>query len=65
MKMKISIHDFRIVEGPTHTNLIFDAVLPRNAKYSELEFKELTELKIKSENETYFTVINVDRSYIG
>ncbi len=60
-----SIHDFRIVEGPTHTNLIFDAVLPRNAKYSESEFKELTALKIKSENETYFTVINVDRSYIG
>jgi len=60
-----SIHDFRIVEGPTHTNLIFDAVLPRNAKYSEAEFKELTALKIKSENESYFTVINVDRSYIG
>jgi len=60
-----TIHDFRIVEGPTHTNLIFDAVLPHNAKYTESEFKELIELKIKSENENYFTVVNVDRSYIG
>lgn len=60
-----SIHDFRIVEGPTHTNLIFDAVLPHNSKYTESEFKELIELKIKAENESYFTVINIDRSYIG
>lgn len=60
-----TIHDFRIVEGPTHTNLIFDAVLPHNAKYTESEFKELIELKIKAENQNYFTVVNVDRSYIG
>ncbi len=60
-----TIHDFRIVEGPTHTNLIFDVMLPRNSKYSEQEFKELLALKIKSENENYFTVVNVDRSYMG
>lgn len=60
-----SVHDFRIVEGPTHTNLIFDAVLPRNAQYTENEFKELVSLKIKAENENFFTVINVDRSYTG
>ena len=60
-----TIHDFRIVEGPTHTNLIFDAYLPRKASYTEQEFKELVALKIKSENEKYFTVINVDRSYLG
>lgn len=60
-----TIHDFRIVDGPTHTNLIFDVVLPRKAAYSEQEFKELLALKIKSENERYFTVINVDRTYMG
>lgn len=60
-----TVHDFRIVDGPTHTNLIFDAVLPRKADYSEQEFKELVALKIKSENKRYFTVINVDRSYMG
>lgn len=60
-----TIHDFRIVDGPTHTNLIFDAVLPHNAKYTESEFKELIQLKIRAENEKFFTVINIDRSYIG
>ncbi len=58
-----TVHDFRVVEGPTHTNLIFDVVLPRKAKYTETEFKELVGIKIKTENENYFTVINVDRSY--
>lgn len=58
-----SIHDFRIVDGPTHTNLIFDVVLPRNSEYSEQEFKELVGLKVKAEDEKYFTVINIDRSY--
>ena len=28
---RLSIHDFRIVEGPTHTNLIFDVAVPSNA----------------------------------
>ncbi len=60
-----TIHDFRIVEGPTHTNLIFDAVLPRKCQYSEEEFKELISLKVKAENENYFTVVNIDRSYTG
>ena len=59
-----TIHDFRIVDGPSHTNLIFDVLLPRKAEYSEAEFKELIELKIKAENERYFTVITIDRNYV-
>lgn len=58
-----TIHDFRIVDGPSHTNLIFDVLLPRKCEYSESEFKELVELKMKSENERYFTVITIDRTY--
>ena len=58
-----TIHDFRIVEGPTHTNFIFDAVLPRSSKLSEDEFKKAIEKSVKNLNENYFTVISVDRSY--
>lgn len=58
-----TIHDFRIVDGPSHTNLIFDVLLPRKCEYSESEFRELVELKMKSENERYFTVITIDRNY--
>ena len=59
-----TIHDFRIVEGPTHTNFIFDAVLPRSSKLSEDEFKKEIEKSVKTVNENFFTVINIDRSYI-
>ncbi len=59
-----TIHDFRIVDGPSHTNLIFDVLLPRNSEYSESEFKELLELKLKAEDERYFTVVTIDRNYV-
>lgn len=58
-----SMHDFRVVDGPTHTNLIFDVVLPRNSKYSEQEFKNLIETGVKEYNPNYFTVICIDRGY--
>lgn len=59
-----SIHDFRIVDGPSHTNLIFDVLLPRKCEYSESEFKELLEMKIKAEDKRYFTVVTIDRNYV-
>ena len=59
-----SIHDFRIVDGPTHTNLVFDAVLPRNTKHSEQDFKDTVDATVKQLDERYFTVINIDRTYI-
>lgn len=60
----ISIHDFRVVDGPSHTNLIFDAVLPYNLKIKEDEFKEAVNQKISGKDKTYFAVINVDRDYV-
>ncbi len=58
-----SVHDFRIVDGPTHTNLIFDVVLPRKSKYSEQDFKNMIDASIKQIDEKYFTVINIDREF--
>ncbi len=57
-----TMHDFRVVDGPTHTNLIFDVVLPR--KYPENDFKSTVESCVKQMDEKYFTVINIDRNYI-
>lgn len=59
-----SIHDFRMVEGNTHTNLIFDAVLPRKTEISEDEFKNSVDESVKKINKKYFTVINIDREYV-
>lgn len=58
-----SLHDFRAVEGPTHTNLIFDVILPRSSKYSEDEFRQAIETEIQKENPDFFTVVTIDRSY--
>lgn len=61
---KLSIHDFRVVEGPTHTNLIFDIVVPYRYKLTDKELmNEATEL-IHQINGSYFPVITVDHSYI-
>ena len=59
-----SLHDFRVVEGPTHTNFIFDVVLPRKSEYTEESFKKIVETNVKKINENYFTVINIDREYV-
>ena len=60
----ITFHDFRIVKGQAHTNLIFDIVIPHSSLLKPDEIKNLIESKIRQENEAYFTVINVDRSYV-
>lgn len=60
----LSIHDFRVVDGPTHTNLIFDLVVPFGFKYSAKQVKEILIEKIQSENENYYAVITAESSYI-
>ncbi len=61
----LSFHDFRIVSGPSHTNLIFDVVIPYNYKYTPDELKALIKKRISQENENYFCVINVDRKFVS
>ncbi|MDE7253347.1 MAG: cation diffusion facilitator family transporter [Acetatifactor sp.] len=57
----ITMHDFRIVKGPTHTNLIFDVVVPFNYRLSDNALIEIISYKIKSQNAEYFPVIEVDK----
>ena len=58
----ISIHDFRIVEGPTHTNVIFDAVLPYEVKLTPDELKaQLTDFVTAWPHHN--AVITIDRPY--
>lgn len=60
----LSMHDFRIVTGPTHTNLIFDVVTPYRFKLSDSELTALIQEKVQEKNPTYFTVIDVDKTMI-
>lgn len=60
----LSIHDFRVVIGPSHTNLIFDLVLPMESRWSPKEISELIDKKIREVDSHVFTVITVDRDYV-
>ena len=57
----ISIHDFRVVTGVTHTNLIFDIVLPFESKLTPHEAKRNIETAINNIRKDLFCVITVDR----
>ena len=57
----LTMHDFRIVKGPTHTNLIFDVVAPFHCKLSDGALTEIISYKIKEHNPAYFAVIDIDK----
>lgn len=63
MEGTITFHDFRIVNGPTHTNLIFDVVLPYDYIMSDSAVRNYLEYKIKEIDENYFAVIEIDKAY--
>lgn len=57
---RLSIHDFRMVRGPEHTNLIFDLVLPFDLKDKKKELKALIDEKVQFCDSKYYTVITFD-----
>ena len=58
----MQIHDFRFVAGTTHTNLIFDVVVPFEVKMSEAEVKAAVAEKVKEIDPSYFVVLNIDHA---
>lgn len=59
----LSIHDFRVVKGPTHTNLIFDMVVPFDFRLSDVDVADQVQKKIWKYNPVYFAVIEIDKAY--
>ena len=57
----IRIHDFRMVPGPTHTNLIFDVEVPFEVSLSDTEITAHLAADIAAEAPEHFAVITVDR----
>ncbi len=64
MDSELSIHDFRMVEGPTHTNLIFDVVLPQGYARTDEEVSLEIQQRILARWQNYFAVIKVEKKYI-
>jgi len=59
---RLSIHDFRMVRGPKHTNLIFDLVVPFDLMDQKADLKAEIDRRVQFENGRYYTVINFDQS---
>jgi len=60
----VSIHDFRMVQGPTHTNLIFDAVVPFRYGKTNDEVKRGIAKMISEKWNNYFAIIQAEQSYL-
>ena len=60
---RITIHDFRMVAGPTHTNLIFDAACPFDLHMTDGEVKRQIEQTVDLLDGNYMAVVTVDRIY--
>lgn len=63
MNENLSIHDFRMVVGNTHTNLIFDVVVPVGYKKPEDKLTEEIQQLVQKKWPECFTVIKVDHAY--
>ena len=59
----MSIHDFRVVDGPTHTNLIFDLIAPHKFHMSNSEIIKTIENKLSKIDERYFVVITIEHAF--
>ncbi len=61
----ISIHDFRVVSGMTHSNLIFDVAVPPDFPMENDEIRSLIEGKLSDvRKEKFYLVIQFDRAYM-
>lgn len=61
---ELTIHDFRVVDGPTHTNLVFDVVVPHGFEMREDRLIGIINDKINESDNRYRCVITVDKCYI-
>ena len=60
----VSVHDFRMVPGPTHTNMIFDAVFPAADPRKDEELAAQVRALVNNTWPERFAVVNIDRSYV-
>lgn len=60
----ISIHDFRMVPGPTHTKLIFDAEVPYQCTLPDQEIRRRIQTAVRTLDESWSAVVEIEKSYV-
>lgn len=61
---RIQIHDFRMVAGPSHTNLIFDAVVPQGFEMTDAQVKREIERLAEQMPGACYAVVKIDKPYL-
>jgi len=64
LEPRLSIHDFRMVEGPTHTNLIFDVVVPTDLEKTSSEVKAMVEGIVHGMDGNLYAVVQIDEKFV-
>lgn len=62
---RLSIHDFRMVHGETHSNVLFDMVVPHKIKFTDEMLTKMLNEEIHKYYPTYNLIINIDSDYSG
>ncbi len=60
----LRINDFRMVQGTTHTNLIFDLVIPHGFRYTDDEVVDIIQQRVRQLPGDHYAVINVEKPYV-
>ena len=61
---ELTIHDFRVVDGPSHTNLIFDVVMPRKFPLSNDDLMAEISSEISKSGTNFFAVMNIEYAFV-
>ena len=62
---ELKIHDFRVVKGITHTNILFDCIVPFEKEHTEESLKEYLTKEIIPEKEIYYYIVQIDRPFVS
>ena len=60
---RMTIHDFRMVPGPTHTNVIFDVAVPFDTDMDDDELRKILGARIRDVDSKLNAVIEIDKCY--
>jgi len=62
---RLKVHDFRMVAGPTHINLIFDVVVPFRFEMTDMQLREAIDAAVADRMPGCRAVISIDKDYNG